>query len=30
MLEDRCSRFVTLNLVLRKTAVEVYTAMDSV
>jgi len=30
VLEDRCSRFVTLNLVLRKTAVEVYTAMDSV
>lgn len=30
VLEDRCSRLVTLNLVLRKTAVEVYTAMDSV
>ena len=30
VIEDRCSRQVTLNLVLRKTAVEVYAAMDSV
>lgn len=30
VMEDRCSRLITLNLVMRKTAVEVYTAMDSV
>ncbi len=30
VIEDRCSRLITLNLVMRKTAVEVYTAMDSV
>ncbi|CAM3535977.1 hypothetical protein DESA109040_15640 [Deinococcus saxicola] len=30
MMEDRCSRLITLNLVMRKTAVEVYTAIDSV
>ena len=30
VIEDRCSRQVTLNLVLRKTAALVYAAMDSV
>lgn len=30
VLEDRCSRLITLNLVMRKTAREVYIAMDSV
>jgi len=30
VVEDRCSRLIALNLVMRKTAVEVYTAMDSV
>ena len=30
VMEDRCSRLVTLNLVMRKTAVEVFSAMDAV
>ena len=30
VMEDRCSRLITLNLVMRKTALEVYAAMDSV
>lgn len=30
VIEDRCSRLVTLNLVMRKTAIEVFIAMDSV
>lgn len=30
VMEDRCSRFVLLNLVLHKTALEVFSAMDSV
>lgn len=30
VMEDRCSRLVTLNLVMRKTMVEVFAAMDTV